>query len=88
MAGSISDKIWSDFFDTEISNFWSVLEILAVICDFFLPNVAKIYEDSDSEHESFQKVCGESFELDSDLTHEEENSRIYWKIKILLKLRE
>ena len=47
--------------------FWSVLEILSVVFNFLPSSTTVFYEDSDSEHESFQKISGKKFERISGL---------------------
>ena len=63
-AGAILAKIWSDVFGTKMSGFWSVLGILSVVFNFLLSSLRFLYEDSNFEHESFQKIRGEKFEWD------------------------
>ena len=72
-------KIWSDFFGTKISHFWSVLEIRPVIFNFLLSSTTVLYEDSDSEHESFQKISGKKFEWRSGLGHVMKILIFFWK---------
>ena len=55
-------KIWPDFFQWKIFDFWCVLEILSVVFNFLLSSTTVLYEDSDFEHESFQKISGKKFE--------------------------
>ena len=62
-AGAILAKIWADFFGTKILHFWSVLEILSVVFNFLPSSLRFLYEDSDFQHESFQKIRGEKFKL-------------------------
>ena len=78
-------KIWADFFGSKISHFWSVLEILSVVFNFLLSSTTVLHVDSDSEHESFQKISGKKFERRQGSTHGDENSWILWKIMILVK---
>ena len=65
-----------------------MLEILSVVFNFLPSSTTVFYEDSDSEHESFQKISGKKFERPLGLTHGDENSWILWKITILVKSRE
>ena len=76
-------KIWADFFGWKISHFWSVLEILSVVCDFLLSSPTVLYEDSDSERESFQKIRGEKFERHSGRNHEVENFDNFGKVNAM-----
>ena len=41
---------------------WLVLWILSVVFNFLLSSGRFLYEDSDFEHESFQKIRGKKFE--------------------------
>ena len=60
--------------------------------NFLLSSTTVLYEDSDFEHESFQKICGEKFEQLSDLAHEAKILKIHenvefrdvWHVKIAL----
>ena len=51
-----------------------MLEIMSFVFNFLLSSGRFEYEDSDFEHESFQKICGEKFELAQSLTHGDEIS--------------
>ena len=68
-AGAILAKIWADFFGAKISHFWSVLKILSVVFNFLLSSPRFDHEDSDSEHERFQKILSQKFECRSGLAH-------------------
>ena len=57
--------------------FWAVLLILSVVLNFLLSSPTFWYEDSDSELESFQKICGEKFERGSGLAHEAKILKIH-----------
>ena len=67
-AGAILAKTWAFFFGWKISHFRSVLEILSVVFNFLSSSLRFLYEDSDFEHESFQKILGKKFERGSGLT--------------------
>ena len=73
-------NIWPDFFGWKISHFWSVLEFLSVVFNFLLSSPTKIYEDSDSESESFQKISSEKFERRQGQPRGDENHEFYEKI--------
>ena len=73
-AGVNLVKTWADFFWGKFSDFWSLLEILSVVFNFLLSSPTVLCEDSDFQSESFQKICGEKFELPPGLTHGDEIS--------------
>ena len=73
-VGAMLVKIWADFFGKILAHFWSVLLILSVVCDFLLSSTTVLYEDSDSERESFQKIRCKKFELSPGLARGDENS--------------
>ena len=76
------------FFGSQIVHFCSVLEILSFIFNFLLSSTTVLYEDSDSEHESFQKISGKKSERSSGLTHGDENRDFYEKSRFCLNSME
>ena len=62
-------EIRRDVFGSKISCFWCVRECLLIVFNFLLSNSSFDHEDSDSEHERFQKILSQKFELDSGLPH-------------------
>ena len=87
-AGAFLAKIWADFFGSKFSHFWSVLEILSVVFNFLPSSLRFLYEDSDFQHESFQKIRGKKFERRQGRPCGGAISDFRRKIMILLKFRE
>ena len=78
-------KIWVDFFGWKISHFWSVLERLSVVWLFLLSSTTVLYEDSDSESESSQKIRGKKFERGPGRPHGDENHGKFENFEKLMK---
>ena len=88
VSGPILAKIWADFFGSKILHFWSVLEILSVVFNFLLFSPSFLYEDSDFQHESLQKIRGKKFELGQGRPCGADISDFRRKIMILVKFYE
>ena len=60
-----------------------MLLILSIVCDFLLCSPSFEHEDSDSEHESFQKIRGEKFERPQALSHEAKILKIHENVDLV-----